>query len=46
LFSERVVKAIRLELVQSYEVEAETKVQIDDEEMLEALRDEFDLTEL
>ncbi len=46
LFSERVVKAIRLELIQSYEEESKTKVQIEDEEMLEALRDEFDLTEL
>lgn len=46
LFSERVVKAMRLELVQGYEAESQTKVQINDDEMLEALRDEFDLTEL
>lgn len=46
LFSERVVKAMRLELAQGYESETETRVQITDEEMLEALHDEFDLTEL
>jgi len=46
LFSDRVVKAMRLELVQGYESESQTKVQITDDEMLEALRDEFDLTEL
>lgn len=46
LFSERVVKAMRLEVISAYESEWETKVQIDDEEMLEALRDEFDLSEL
>ncbi len=46
LFSDRVIKAMRLELVQGYESESQTKVQITDEEMLDALRDEFDLTEL
>jgi hypothetical protein len=46
LFSERVVKAMRIELVQAYEAESQTKVQFSDEEMLEALQDEFDLTGL
>lgn len=46
LFSERVVKAIRLELTQAYQDEFGERVNIDDDEMLDALRDEFDLTEL
>ncbi len=46
LFSERVVKAIRLELIQGYQDEFGERVNIDDDEMLEALRDEFEMTEL
>ena len=46
LFSERVVKAMRLELLQTYQEESQVRLSLDDEEILEALKDEFELSEL
>lgn len=46
LFSERVVKAMRLQLLETYLDETEVRLNVDDDEILDALKDEFELSEL